>query len=288
MTSVSPTDKRFVKRTHRDLVNLVLVGMWPSWLDFPNFACTCTVTQCIISKMIVTRCSSFPCSCDDLFFWGFWDICRYILGRLRWWEERGLCWLKPGRCPRYYVWRGRGEDKNMVTTIMVVVVVVSRRRRRHTISWPHLKTRQSAQVPPVSAKGFFIFLGTTSQQSSKEEYEPWKWGATARYYASHTKTHVTNEEVPAKIQQAIGPHEDLLTIVKRRKLHWYGHVSRSSGLIKIILQGTVKGGRRQGRQRKWWEDNIREWTGLELGKSQRAVENRENWRKLVAKSSVVP
>ena len=30
------------------------------------------------------------------------------------------------------------------------------------------------------------------------------------------KEHVTNEEVRAKIQQAIGPHEDLLTIVKRR------------------------------------------------------------------------
>ena len=100
--------------------------------------------------------------------------------------------------------------------------------------------------------------------------------------------HVTNEQVRAKIQQAIGPHEDLLTIVKRRKLQWYGHVSRSSGLAKTILQGTVKGGRRQGGQRKRWEDNIREWTGLEFGKSQRAVENREKWRKLVAKSSVVP
>ena len=27
-----------------------------------------------------------------------------------------------------------------------------------------------------------------SQQNSKEEYKPWKWGATIRYYASHTKT----------------------------------------------------------------------------------------------------
>ena len=100
------------------------------------------------------------------------------------------------------------------------------------------------------------------------------------------KDDVTNEEVRAKIQQAIGPHEDL-TIVKKRKLQWYGNVSRSSGLAKTILQGTVKGGRRQGRQRKRWEDNIREWTGLEFGKSQRAVGNREKWRKLVAKSSVV-
>ena len=100
--------------------------------------------------------------------------------------------------------------------------------------------------------------------------------------------HVTKEEVRAKIQHAIGPHEDLLTIVKRRRLQWYGHVSRSSGLAKTILQGTVKGGRRQGGQKKRWEDNIREWTGLEFGKTSRAVEYREKWRKLVAKLSVVP
>ena len=80
--------------------------------------------------------------------------------------------------------------------------------------------------------------------------------------------HITNEEVRAKIH---------LTIVKRRKLQWYGHVSRSSGLAKTTLHSTVKGGRRQGRRRKRWEDNIREWIGLGFGKSQRAVENREKW-----------
>ena len=99
--------------------------------------------------------------------------------------------------------------------------------------------------------------------------------------------HVTTEEVRAEIHQAIGPHEDLLTIVKRRKLLCYGHVFRSSSLAKTILQGTVKRGRGQGRQRKRWEDNIRKWTGLEIAKSQRAVENRGKWTKLVAKSSVV-
>ena len=49
------------------------------------------------------------------------------------------------------------------------------------------------------------------------------------------KDHVTNEEVRAKIQQAIGPHEDLLTIVKRRKLQWYDRVSRSSGLALSLI-----------------------------------------------------
>ena len=54
------------------------------------------------------------------------------------------------------------------------------------------------------------------------------------------------------------------------------------------MQGTVKWVRRQGRQRNRWEDNIRDWTGLEFVKSQRAAENRGKWRKLVKKSFVVP
>ena len=55
---------------------------------------------------------------------------------------------------------------------------------------------------------------------------------------------VTDEEVVAKIQQAIGPHEDLLTTVKRRKLQWYGHVSCSSRLAKTILQGHSERGKK--------------------------------------------
>ena len=51
------------------------------------------------------------------------------------------------------------------------------------------------------------------------------------------KDHVTNEEV--------GEYDELLTLVKKRKLRWFGHVSRSSGLAKTILQGTVKGKRKK-------------------------------------------
>ena len=102
------------------------------------------------------------------------------------------------------------------------------------------------------------------------------------------RDHITYEEMKARIGNAIGPYEDLLTSVKRRKLKWYGHVTRSSGLAKTILQGTVQGGRRRGRQRKRWEDNIKEWTGLEWNFILRKAENREKWRRLVVKSTVVP
>ena len=66
------------------------------------------------------------------------------------------------------------------------------------------------------------------------------------------RDHISNEEVRNRTRQAIGPHEDLLTTVKQRKMKWYGHITRSSGLAKTILQGTVQGGRRRGRQNKRW------------------------------------
>ena len=91
----------------------------------------------------------------------------------------------------------------------------------------------------------------------------------------------------ARIRNAIRPYEDLLTSVKRRKLKWHGNFPRSSGLAKFILEGTVQGGRRRGRQRKRWEDKIKDWTGLEWNILLRKAENREEWRKLVVKSAVV-
>ena len=102
------------------------------------------------------------------------------------------------------------------------------------------------------------------------------------------KDHISNEEVRRKIQTAIGEYDELLTLVKKRKLRWFGHVSRSSGLAKTILQGTVKGKRKRGRQKKRWEDNIKEWTRMDFASSTRAAENMSRWKGIVANSSVVP
>ena len=63
---------------------------------------------------------------------------------------------------------------------------------------------------------------------------------------------------------------------------------KSSGLAKTILQGTVKGKRKRGRQKKRWEDNIKEWTGMDFASLTRAAENRSRWKGIVANSSVVP
>ena len=63
--------------------------------------------------------------------------------------------------------------------------------------------------------------------------------------------HVTNEKVCRKIQAAINGEHDM-TLVKKWKLRWFGHISRSSGLVKTILQDLTKesGSQRWDRHRQ--------------------------------------
>ena len=100
------------------------------------------------------------------------------------------------------------------------------------------------------------------------------------------KDHVANEEVRNRIQNATGVYDDLLNMVKKQKLKRYGQLSRSLGTTKTILQGTVKGARRRGRQKRW-EDNNKEWTGMGFGDSLRAADDRDGWKGIVAMPSVV-
>ena len=102
------------------------------------------------------------------------------------------------------------------------------------------------------------------------------------------KDHVTNEEVRAKIQQAIGPQEDPLTIVKRRKLQWYVHVSRSSGLAKNHLARHSERGEKTMRTK---EEVGRQHQGMNMPGVRQVPEGSGEpgkWRKLIAKSSLVP
>ncbi|KAI8503836.1 hypothetical protein Bbelb_188070 [Branchiostoma belcheri] len=74
----------------------------------------------------------------------------------------------------------------------------------------------------------------------------------------------TNESVRQEVEEVCGKQQSLLSTVKQRKLMWFGHVCRYNTLAKTILQGTVAGGRKRGRPRKTWLDNIKKWTGLSV------------------------
>ena len=49
----------------------------------------------------------------------------------------------------------------------------------------------------------------------------------------------------------------------------------------------MKRQRNRGRQKKRWEDNLKEWIGMDFASSTRAAENRTRWKEIVADSYVV-
>ena len=97
----------------------------------------------------------------------------------------------------------------------------------------------------------------------------------------------TNEFVLAKVAELAGPQEPLLATVKRRKLTWFGHVTRHNNLPKTVLQGTLEGGRKRGRQMKCWMDNVKEWTRMDSPTLIRKAEDRHTWHSLAHHSSLM-
>ena len=94
----------------------------------------------------------------------------------------------------------------------------------------------------------------------------------------HDNVLTTNDWVRSKINFLVGPQEVLLASVKRGKLAWFGHVTRHDSPSKTSFQGTLEGGRRRGRQRKRWMDNIKEWTYLPMAELLDRVSCRKGWK----------
>ena len=90
--------------------------------------------------------------------------------------------------------------------------------------------------------------------------------------------HISNEEVLRRTRRA----RRLLGLVKTRKLRFFGHVVRSEGLQRDLMDGYVDGKRGRGRPRKKWMDDVREWTGFGSGSGAALLEaarDRVEWRR---------
>ena len=102
------------------------------------------------------------------------------------------------------------------------------------------------------------------------------------------KDRVTNEEVRAKIQQAIGPHEDLLTIAKETQtaVVWTCLPFIRSGQTHLARHSE------RGKKTRQTEEEVgRQHQGMDRPGVRQVPESsgeQGKWRKLVAKSSVVP
>jgi len=89
----------------------------------------------------------------------------------------------------------------------------------------------------------------------------------------------TNISVTQEVTSMIGEFEPLIQIVRRRKLQWFGHVSRhTDSLANTIMQGSLSGKRTRGRPNTSWIDKIHSWTGLSHEHCLRNCWDRNNWQ----------
>ena len=88
---------------------------------------------------------------------------------------------------------------------------------------------------------------------------------------------VKNDEV----RKRVGRTSTLMERIKKRKLGLFGHICRmrNERIIKLVMLGMSEGVRKQGRPRRRWLDDIKDWCGVTLPEAVRMAEERRGcWR----------
>ena len=81
-------------------------------------------------------------------------------------------------------------------------------------------------------------------------------------------------------------HQNLFWLLVRDGNSWFGHVTRHDSFSKTILQGTLEGEGRHGRQRKCWMDNVKGWTSLPMPELTHTSPAEKDWKRISAELSL--
>ena len=69
----------------------------------------------------------------------------------------------------------------------------------------------------------------------------------------------------------------------KRKLQYFGHMTRKNSLQKLLLEGKVDGKRQRGRPRRMWMDDIKGWTNKRsYAECVRDAQDKTLWRAMTA------
>ena len=88
----------------------------------------------------------------------------------------------------------------------------------------------------------------------------------------------TNKEVLKTFKMK----KELPREIKVRQIKYFGHIKRHDTLLKILLEGKVKGRRARGRQRYKSVNNITRWTVYSLVEYTTKTRDRGCWRSVAA------
>ena len=82
----------------------------------------------------------------------------------------------------------------------------------------------------------------------------------------------TNEEVLKLADERL---YIIPTLIKKRKITYFGHMVRRNNIHRLLLEGPLEGKLSRGRPRTEWLTNITEWTGMRYEDLVRIAQDRE-------------
>ena len=92
----------------------------------------------------------------------------------------------------------------------------------------------------------------------------------------------TSRRSNQSILNEINPEYSLEGLMLKLKLQYSGHLMRrTDSLEKPLMLGKIEGGRRRGRQKMRWLDDITDSMGMSWGRFQETVEDRKPWHAAV-------
>ena len=103
-----------------------------------------------------------------------------------------------------------------------------------------------------------------------------------KYYRKILRISWTERKTNASVlEQLVVKAPQLLNLIKKQKLSYFGHIKGHNALEKLFLEGTCEGRRGRGRPRRRWTQDIGEWMGVSTVEAGRQALERGEFRQAV-------
>ena len=178
------------------------------------------------------------------------------------------------------------SDARSATEIKIRIATATSTLAKLKPIWRNKRISMTSRMHLLRALITSIFLYGCETWTVTAEMEKrinaFEMNCMRRLLQVHYTSHTSNVQIRELMERFIGKQKALLSIVKQRKLQWFGHLVRwKNSLANTILEGGTDGIRKRGRPPKVWADNIKDWTGRTWTQALRLAEDRQKWRKCV-------